>query len=365
LTNVTTLSGELLIFDEYSYHVVHVGYVDGTAVLDGFTITKGRAMGTSVNYGGGMDIAGGSPTLINLTFTGNEAVYGGGMYIQGGSPTLTNLTFTGNEAAYGGGIYITGGSPTLTNLTFTGNVASSGGGGIYNENSSGSLNNVSFSDNSARDGRGMYNRNGSNPTLTNVTYSGNTATGYEYMLDSGGGGMLNYESSPTLSNVTFSGNSTTYALGGGMLNYKSSPTLTNVTFSGNTTPYYGGGIYNTLSQPIMINSIMWGDEPDEINNESSIPIVNYSVIQGGYTGTGIIVTDPRLGLLADNGGFTQTHALGAGSSAIDIGNPGFCPPTDQRGVARPVDGNGDGDPICDMGAYEYVPYYSYLPLIVK
>jgi len=32
-----------------------------------------------------------------------------------------------------------------------------------------------------------------------------------------------------------------------------------------------------------------------------------------------------------------------------------CPATDQRGVARPVDGDEDGSAICDIGAYEYEP----------
>jgi hypothetical protein len=56
--------------------------------------------------------------------------------------------------------------------------------------------------------------------------------------------------------------------------------------------------------------------------------------------------DPRLGPLTDNGGPTQTHALLAGSPALDAGGPDFCPGTDQRGVTRPQ------GPACDMGSYE-------------
>jgi len=50
--------------------------------------------------------------------------------------------------------------------------------------------------------------------------------------------------------------------------------------------------------------------------------------------------------LANNGGFTQTMVLGAGSPAIDAGNNATCASTDQRGVKRPQ------GPHCDMGAYE-------------
>jgi hypothetical protein len=58
-------------------------------------------------------------------------------------------------------------------------------------------------------------------------------------------------------------------------------------------------------------------------------------------------TNPLLGPLANNGGPTQTHALLAGSPAIDAA--GGCPPpaTDQRGVVRPQGS------ACDIGSFEF------------
>ncbi len=56
-------------------------------------------------------------------------------------------------------------------------------------------------------------------------------------------------------------------------------------------------------------------------------------------------------VLADNGGPTVTHALLAGSPAIDAAGD-QCLATDQRGVARPQDGDGDGVASCDAGAFE-------------
>lgn len=66
----------------------------------------------------------------------------------------------------------------------------------------------------------------------------------------------------------------------------------------------------------------------------------------------IFSRDPLLGPLQNNGGSTQTHALMAGSPAIDGGNNSSCSGKDQRNVVRPQDGNGDSLAICDMGAFE-------------
>jgi hypothetical protein len=83
----------------------------------------------------------------------------------------------------------------------------------------------------------------------------------------------------------------------------------------------------------------------------------------------IALVDPLLGALAFNGGPTPTLALLAGSPAIDAGIDAGCPATDQRGVARPFDGDGDSTVRCDSGAYEYSPAAEpqklYLPLVVR
>ncbi len=101
------------------------------------------------------------------------------MFNYNSSPTLTNVTFSGNSAPYGGGMFnYYNSSPTLTNVTFSGNSASIDGGGMYNDyNSSPTLTNVTFSGNSANNrGGGMYNHSYSNPTLTNVILWGDTAS---------------------------------------------------------------------------------------------------------------------------------------------------------------------------------------------
>jgi CSLREA domain-containing protein len=66
-------------------------------------------------------------------------------------------------------------------------------------------------------------------------------------------------------------------------------------------------------------------------------------------------TNPLLLPLADNGGKTLTYDLDPASPAIDAVTTlviASCPATDQRGEARPQDGNGDMLPVCDAGAVE-------------
>jgi hypothetical protein len=348
----TLLSGDIGAVDDgsdNSYHVLTGSGTDATAILDGFTVTGGHANGGSW------------PDFV-----------GGGMYNDSGSPTLTNVTFSGNVANNdGGGMGNNNSSPRLTNVTFSGNSAGNDGGGMGNNNSSPTLVNVTFSGNSAsNDGGGMGNSDGS-PTLVNVTFSGNSA-------NNDGGGMGNSDGSPTLTNVTFSGNSATY--GGGMGNSDGSPTLVNVTFSGNSATY-GGGMGNNNSSPRLTNCILWGNSASngaQIDNDSSTPAIGYSLVQGsGGSGAswdsslgtdegGNIDADPKfldpdgpddiVGTL-DN----DLHLRGT-SPAIDAGDNSAVP-----GDILDLDGDGttaeklpfdlDGYPriingIVDMGACE-------------
>jgi hypothetical protein len=173
-----------------------------------------------------------------------------------------------------------------------------------------------------------------------------------------------------LTNVTISGNSAQY--GGGLLVTNIDPsTILNSTITANLDPVGTGtgGIY-AASAVSFKNTIVANNDGDECWDISGLNITSlgYNIEDTntcGFSATGDQhSTNPLLGLLANNGGETLTHALLPGSPAIDGGTNAGCPAKDQRNVNRPIDGDLSGFGQCDVGAYE-APIRVYLPLMVR
>jgi hypothetical protein len=404
----TILSGDLAEndgpdfanYDENSNHVVTGSGTDQTALIDGFVITAGNAStGAYFPGGAGMHNVSGSPTVSYCTFTANTTYqYGAGMLnYDNSSPIVTHCYFTGNKANDGGGMLNTGDcSPTIRDCLFIANTCISNGGGMHNGiNSNPIVDNCTFSGNSAGNnpgrGGGMYN-SGSSPTVTNCTFSANSANsgggGMHNIYSSsptvvncifaenvggnggggGGGGMWNgFDSSPSIINCIFVGNESFDISGGGggiRNEVRSSPNVTNCTFSANSATVGAGMRSNNDCTPTVVNSIFWGNLPDQINDIiSSSTTVDYSDIQGGWTGAGgagNINLDPRFidpdGPDDIPGNEDDNLRLLTGSPCIDAGdNSVVTEQTDLDGNPRIVDGDGDCIAVVDMGAYEYQP----------
>lgn len=179
--NETILSGDIdgdNTKNNNSIHVVNGTGVDNTAVLDGFTITGGNALGDNPhNRGGGIFINNatdsGSPTFSHLRIIENEAGnIGGGIFSYNSSFTLFNVEINENRASYGGGIYITVGHPKLLNVGIYNNSADNDGGGINNTDEI-TLTNVSVNNNLA-DGNGGGLHNTGETYIQNSIMWGNT-----------------------------------------------------------------------------------------------------------------------------------------------------------------------------------------------
>lgn len=355
--NAVILSGDIGLpgdNSDNSYHVFCHPYdlnLDSSAVLEGFIIQDGNANGNNFEAVGGGMLNENSPTFTDVIFTNNHADGpGGGIHNLSGSPELTRVTFHNNSASDGGGMKING-SPILMQVTFIGNSAAYDGGGILNTGFA-TLIDITFSNNTAgRNGGGLTNLQYNGLTIANGVFSANSTNG------DGGGMFISAYSNLTLTNISFN-NNTANGKGGGMsISNYSDLTLTNITFYNNLSNT-GGAIFNYSSSSALMNCILWGNQPNQIDGE--LATASYSDIQGGYAGTGNIDADPLLGPLQDNGGFIWTHALGYSSPAIDAGNPDLvtCPATDARSAPRPIDGDGDGNAVCDMGSYEISTWIS-------
>jgi uncharacterized repeat protein (TIGR01451 family) len=93
-----------------------------------------------------------------------------------------------------------------------------------------------------------------------------------------------------------------------------------------------------------------------INGGTSVETGDFNLIEAhsDFDGGIAVTDDPVLGPLAMNGGPTATHALGAGSPALDAGI-GTGLTTDQRGVTRPIDlpDIANGNDGSDIGSFEF------------
>jgi len=381
------------------FRILQVGSATGTVgalTLGNVIITggnPGQVGSGSVSQGGGILVFAANSTLaVNAsTITGNTSRGGGGISVDGtaASAVVTNSTVTSNTASsatggFGGGIGVEGftSALTVTNSNILNNVAGTSTPAIGSEAGAisvdGGANVITITDstisgNQANGGTagavgGAIAETGGNAStyLISGTTINNNSANATTGLAQGGAFVALSDATVTIRNSTISGNSpstpSATAQGGAIFNNGGAVfLLSNVTVTNNSAKT-GGGLFQTGAGSITLqNSILAGNTASTTGPDCNGAIASQGHNLVGATagctfaaGTGDLLGVPaNLGPLANNGGPTQTHALNAGSAAIDAGDPSApgsggtaCEATDQRGVTRPQGLR------CDIGAFE-------------
>lgn len=315
----------------------NIGIEDGTSAHPFNTIQEGinaAVSGDVVGVAAGTYfedvILGEGIQLIGVDRT-STIIDGGGsgtvVQMQNAS-LLKGFTIQHGSASFGAGI-VTSGSPMISHNIIRNNAQGSGGSGA------------------------AIHGNCSSPTITNNLITENTA---DTQFHSGAVGFINC-SSPYIANNVIWDNT-----GRGAINFTlpagNAPNVLNNTIFSNS----GAGIKIDMrvnqSTVIVANNILTGNTTGiqmDFGAPANLPtIVHNDVFGNSVNYTGMADITGTNGNVSVDPVFLDEFHLAANSPLIDTGSSSVYPNSDFDGDSRPLDGNGDGTAISDIGADEVI-----------
>jgi CSLREA domain-containing protein len=389
----------MLILDGHNAMRVITVTADPTATvtISGLTVANGSSGGS---FGGGIS-SGSHLVLEKMNFTNNRSSGDGGAIFSQGELTVTNTNFDSNQAGNGGAIKLSFSSVVISASAFTNNQATSNdGGAIYTNGSSGlpvsiQLTRCTFRQNKAvRSGGAIKTDPYTTATILDSIFTNNVVD-YGAFNSQGNGGAISNTGSMAVNRSTFDHNqagtvTTTNNRAGAI--YTNHPLeITNSTFFSNKVSGAGGALFYATSSAIgtLANTTLYNNDllgvgsgrgiyteyptvtvkntivggPGNANCGATFTVESTNNLStGGCSGGFATVTVPQLNLT-----WKGWYLLPAPDSvAIDTGTNTGCPTTDQRSWPRPIDGDGSGGAICDIGSIESTPVFIevFLPVIL-
>ena len=378
--------------DEGPYHVISISGVTEPILLDGFAVVGGRATGEvgELQQGGGMRISLSNVALRNMHFEDNRTVtngpgFGGAVYSDRSTLTVADVSVRDCASGRGGGFAIQGGDFFAQRMTVTDSLGGFAGGPALFGRAGARMEVVdSHFENNVGNNQGGAILQDSNARLTvrRSVFLGNL------IQNNRGGAIARTGADPLIiENSVFVGNAARVGVGGGAISIGSGDgaVITNSTIVQNESGDAGAAIFVNDAELLVQNSLIFGNavrgaENVQIGGNLSNVTVEFSLIEGGFAGTGNIDLDPMLVEMPDPGDGSwltsedndfgdvrltiASPAIDAGNNLADIDGAGEGATTagdvllDVDQQARRVDipgvlDTGQGDaPVIDIGAFE-------------
>ncbi len=327
----------------------------GTYTLTQGGIGENAALSGDLDITGDLTLYGAGPALTVVDGGGVDRVF---EIRSTAAVTITNISLQGGGVMANGRVLFNSGSLLLSQVAVRFNTGGDNGT-VYNSGSLSIVESSIYSNTVSYSGGGLYNAG--DAALTNVTFSGNQAG-----MD--GGAIFNASGTVTINNATFTlnaadANNDDIGEGGALFNDDGVVHVANSLIAQNLDL---GDVKQDGSDAWDCAGVFISDGYNMLSDKAfctGFGSPTHDAVGGIPIGvSGYLVYSAALAPLADNGGPTLTHMPQPSSNpyAVDGGSPevpgssaAACAATDQRGVARPQDGDGDQEARCDRGAAEY------------
>lgn len=332
--------------------------------------------------------------FVQCAVRGDGAIGGGAIFIKDAIPIITGNVFLENHSdGHGGGLYIFGKDrppqqALIADNWFQSNGAEGSGGAIYGLDSKPWIRGNTIISNTAYGGAGVYANECSDTRLEGNAITSNRVIRTDDFSTGGGVAVVNTARATVDSNIirlnqAWKGDGlyienaagTAFTVTNNVLSdngacelmvKNASPQIVNNTLLGTTatSSRVGMDLLGAVTKPAnprIVNNVIFGQAYGIRGSGSAAAFLSHNDLyqnsvadySGVPVGAGDVSVDPQF--VDAQGGDWHLRAT---SPLIDAGLSDETPSHDLDGDLRPLDGNGDGLAVVDLGADEHTAWYS-------